>query len=98
MDVLSGILSFGIINGDCKVSNNNVLNFSKLPLIKSPGTSKINISKHLKTSAWTKFFLLRLALVQNFQETLHSKDEKTSFKLSAKRKYGNLFYDRNKDI
>jgi hypothetical protein len=91
MNVLSEIVSFGIMNGDCKVLNNNVLNFSKLP-------SKINISKHLKTSACTKLFLLRLALVQNFQETLHSKDEKTSFKLSTKRNYGSLFYDRNKDI
>jgi hypothetical protein len=41
---------------------------------------------------------LRLALVQNFQETLHSKDEKTSFKLSTKWNYGSWFYDRNKDI
>jgi hypothetical protein len=75
MNVLSGIVSFGIMNGDCQVLNNNVLNFSKLPLIMSPR----DISKHLKTSACTKLFLLRLALVQNFQETLHSKDEKTSF-------------------
>jgi hypothetical protein len=36
MNVISGIVSFGIMNGDCKVLNNNVLNFSKLPLIKSP--------------------------------------------------------------
>ena len=36
MNVLSGIVSFGIMNGDCKVLNNNILNFSKLPLIKSP--------------------------------------------------------------
>ena len=36
MNALSGIVSFGIMNGDCKVLNNNVLNFSKLPLIKSP--------------------------------------------------------------
>jgi hypothetical protein len=98
MNVLSGIVSFGIMNGDCKVLNINVLNFSKLPLINSQGTSKINISKHLKTSACTKLFLLRLALLQNFQEILHSKDEKTSFKLSTKRNYGSLFYDRNKDI
>jgi hypothetical protein len=33
MNVLSGIVSFGIMNGDCKVLNNNV---SKLPLIMSP--------------------------------------------------------------
>jgi hypothetical protein len=36
INVLSGNVSFSIINGDCNVLNNNVPNFSKLPLIKSP--------------------------------------------------------------
>jgi hypothetical protein len=58
-----------MINGDCKILNNNDLNFSKLPLINPQG---INISKHVKKGACTKFILLRLSLVQNFQGTLHS--------------------------
>jgi hypothetical protein len=58
---------------------------------------KINISKHLKRALVPNYFYCDLAFVQNFQETLHSKDEKTSFKLSPKRNYGSLFYDRNKD-
>jgi hypothetical protein len=39
-----------------------------------------------------------ISLSSKFEETIHSKDEKTSFKLSTKRNYGSLFYDRNKDI